>query len=313
MMSDSSFVLQTLNSNLYYLRTIREFATNIQLSFLENNSEYIDTAKDFSDRCEELGRRLLNYANGNVSKEALDSKIFVTDYTLDSELLTEKLFNINIDTTLTEKELSLTPGFPNNPSVELINSLNEINKEALVLVTNFIDFCRNISLRMNNNELFSYSYISLIEAMIVEANLYKTNLERIIARDSINPTFVIDYEYLFNNLLQSLASFIRGYVDPRHAEIIIRAGAFSSEFGLLASNYKNAIINPEKDEELRNRTLDTLDRFRKFLSNIIEDILNSKTYFIIEPIFLDNILTTVNYFEYILISSNFDSNNIINN
>jgi len=39
MLSDSSFVLQTLNSNLYFLRTIREFATNIQLSFLSNNIE----------------------------------------------------------------------------------------------------------------------------------------------------------------------------------------------------------------------------------------------------------------------------------
>jgi len=302
MISDASFVLQSLNSNLYFLRTIREFAINIQLSFLENNNEYIDTARDFGDRAEELITTLMRYANGNVTKEALDNQIFVTNYTLDTELLTEKLFPISIDTTITEEQLKLTPGFSQNPPQELILELNEVNRSALVLVTNFINFCENIISRMSNNDLFSYSYISLIEAMLTEANLYKLNLERIIARNSIDPSFISDYEYLFNNLLQKYSSFIRGLVDPKNAEAILRSSGFSSEFALLANEYKNSIINPEIQSELKQRTIDTVDRFRTFLSQVIEDLLDSKTYFIVEPTFLDNVLTTANYFKYTLTS-----------
>ena len=300
MLSDSSFVLQTLNSNLYFLRTIREFSTNIQLSFLSNNSEYIETARDFSERCEELIGTLMKYANGRVSKEALDNHIFVTQYTLDTELLTERLFGIDIDTTITEQQLNLIPGVDNNPSRDMINDLTEVNRTSLVLVTNFISFCQNIVSRMSRNDLFSYSYISLIDAMLTEANLYKLNLERIIARDTVNPTFIVDYQYLFNILLQKYSAFIRGLVDPKNAEIIVRAISFSNEFSFLASEYKNAIASPEVEAELNNRSLATVDRFKMFLSNIIQDLLDAQAYFIVEPIFLDNILTSSNYFAYTL-------------
>ncbi|MBQ7137039.1 MAG: DUF2935 domain-containing protein [Bacilli bacterium] len=305
MLSEESFVLQTLNSGLYFLRTIRDFAINIQLSFLENNSEYISTAKDFGDRAEELIGDLMVYANENVTKEALNNQIFVTAYTLDTELLTEKLFFIDIDTTITEEQSKLAAGFTQNPSQTIIDELMRVNKSALTLVTNFISFCENIIARMSNNDLFSYSYISLIEAMMTEANLYKLNLERLSAGNNIDPSFKADYEYLFNNLLQRYASFVRGFVDPKNAEVILRAGAFSSEFGLIASEYKNAIVNPNVAEELKVRSIDTIDRFRDFLSEVIEDLLDSKTYFIVEPILLDNILTTANYFKYTLLATSY--------
>jgi len=300
MLNDVDFVRQSLTSNLYYLRTLREFATNIQLSFLQDNSTYVDTARDFGKRSEELGQILIKYADGNVPKEALDNNIFVTDYTLDAELLTEKLFNVDIDTDITEKELTLTAGIPNNPSKEMIEELDSVNKRALVIVTNFINFCEDIIQKMDNNELFSYSYISIIRAMIVEMSLYRTTLERLISRQSIDPGYVVNYEYLFNNLLQRLSSFVRGLTDPSNDIVIIRASSFANEFGVLANEYKEAIANPDNAIDLEERTLDALERFRTFISDIIEDVLTARIYFIVEPIFLDNILTTTNYFKYIL-------------
>lgn len=302
MLNDTDFVTQTLTSNLYFLRTLREFATNIQLSFLDDNLEYIEAAKDFGLRAEQLGRILIKNASGNVSQEAIDNQIFVTDYTLDAELLTEKLFNIDIDTTITENELTLTSGTPTNPSEVMLSELTDVNNRALVLVTNFIDFLENIVIQMKNNELFSYSYVSLIEAMLVEMELYKSNLTRLIARENINPGFVVNYEYLFNDLLRQLSSFIRGLVDPKNGITIIRASAFANEFGIFANEYKEAIASPETQSELESRNLEALERFREFISTTIEDVLNGDTYFIVEPIFLDNMLTTANYFKYNLIT-----------
>jgi len=132
-------------------------------------------------------------------------------------------------------------------------------------------------------------------------NLYKTTLNRLIARENIDPGYVVNYEYLFNDLLRRLSSFIRGLVDPSNDVVFIRANAFANEFEVLANEYKEAIATPENKELLEERTLDALERFRVFISNIIEDILNARLYFIVEPVFLDNILTTTNYFEYNLI------------
>ena len=303
MLNDTSFVIQTLNSNLYYLRNLWTYSTCIQFSLLSHNEEYKITATDFALRSRDLLHILIKYANGNVTKEAINNQIFVIPYSLDCELLTEKLFHIDIDTNITEQQLQLEPGIPNNTSQEMINELDKVNREALVLATNFIDFCNTISEKMKNNELFSYSYITLIEAMLMEMNLYKGNLERLISRDTINPTFIVDYDYLFNYLLYLYASCIRGLVDPSNAATVIRAISFSSEFSLLASEYKNIALNPDTQEKLETRTQDTLDRFRKFMSEIISDTLSSKSYFIVPIILLDNIYTTANYFNYVLISS----------
>lgn len=303
MLNDVSFVLQSLNSNLYYLRTIREFSSNLQLSFLENNNEYIETAKDFGLRCEELGHILMKYANRNVSEEALDNHIFVTQYTLDCELLTEKLFPIDIDTTITEEQLKLEPGIPSNPSKGMISELEDINQKSLVLVANFIDFCKNIAKQLENNDLFSYSYVSLIEAMLVEAELYQLNLTRIIQRDNISPTFIVDYEYLFNNLLKRYASFIRGLADPKASNVIVRSVSFANEFGLLADEYRRSVASPEVQNSLKRRSIETVTRFISFISEVISDVLNAKAYFIVETTFLDNILTTANYFKYALVTT----------
>lgn len=306
-MSDASFILQTLNSNLYYLRTIREFALNIQLAFPMKNKEYIETAKDFFNRCEDLSRNLLQYANGNVTKEALDNQIFFTNYTLDCEFLTEKLFSVDIDTTITEKEMKLTPGFTKEPPIEMVEALTEINQKALVLTKNFIHFCESIISKMEHNELFSFSYISIINAMLIEANSYRFNLERIIARDSLTPSFVSDYEYLFNDLLGRYSSFIARLIDPKYKEESKNAEEFSNEFNSLAEQYKTSLINPTVQLELKNKSKDITIRFKGFLMGLIQELLNSKVYFIIEATFLDNILTTANYFQYALTTTSVPS------
>ena len=55
MLSDSKFIENSLISNLYYLRTLREFCSRVQLSLPSNYKEYIDIAGKLDKQCEELG------------------------------------------------------------------------------------------------------------------------------------------------------------------------------------------------------------------------------------------------------------------
>lgn len=43
-----------------------------------------------------------------------------------------------------------------------------------------------------------------------------------------------------------------------------------------------------------------LNRFDSFVETLIKDLLSAKIYFIVEPIFLDNMYTEIHYFQYIL-------------
>lgn len=300
MLNDIDFAEQTLNSNLYFLRTIRVFSLIIQLSLPSINEEYIDTAIDFGKRCEDLGRKLTKYADGNISQLALDDEVYVTKYTLQCEQLTEKLFGVDIDEEITKQELSFKSGSPTSISEEEMQTLMEVNQSALILITNFISFCSDIIDKLNNNEIFSYAYPSFISAMLDEANLYRINLERLVRKDSTDPTFAIDYAYLFTNLLKKLSSFIRGFADTKNQEIIVRAQSFVSEFDFLAQKYKSAVISPDEQQDLTKSTVETTDRFRLFMTDTINKLLSAKAYFIIAPSFLDNTYTTANYFKYIL-------------
>lgn len=299
MLSDLDFIKQTLINNLYYLRTMNQFCISIYLSFLENNQRYRDIAMNFAKGVEDLGRRVLKNIDGYLA-DILDEEIFVTKYTLPLERLTEKLFDIKIATDLTEEQLQITPGTNETVSPEIVNELTEINSQAMILATNFIEFCKEVYNEQRANDLFSYNYPALYRYMIEEIKLYETTLGRLNRKNKVDPTYVIDYQYWFTNSMKDAAMFIRGYVDPENTDIFIRANSFANEFDYLIDEYKNIVLSPQSQDALTNKTIRAVDRFRLFLSDTITEVLNDNLTFIIAPIFLDNMYTSANYFKYIL-------------
>ena len=157
MLTEKEFFIESLRDHLYYLRTIREFCVTIELSFYKNNIDYINMTQDFVKKCEELGREAISYTDGLVSKEALESNIYVSEFSLPCELLTSKLFGIEIDTENKKKELSFKVGINQNISM-VINKLKSLNEKALVFAKNFSTFCVEIRDKIDKNELFSFSY-----------------------------------------------------------------------------------------------------------------------------------------------------------
>ena len=98
MLNEKEFYIESLRDHLYYLRTIRNFCITMELSFYKNNLKYIEMCEDFANKCDELGREAISYTGGLVSREALDNNIYVSEFSLPCERLTEKLFGIDINT-----------------------------------------------------------------------------------------------------------------------------------------------------------------------------------------------------------------------
>lgn len=299
MLNDLDFIKQTLINNLYYLRTMNQFCINIYLSFLENNQKYKDIAANFAEATETLGRKLITYVDGYLT-DILDEGALVTKYTIPLERLTEQLFDIKIATELTEEELKFTPGTNQTVTTEIINDLMEINRQAKILATNFIEFCTEIYQNQKSNNLFSFNYPALYRYMIEEIKLYETTVDRLNRKNKVDPTYVIDYQYWFTTSMKDIAMFIRGFVDPDKKDIFTRANSFVNEFDYLIDEYKNLVLSPQNQNTIINKTIRAVDRFRLFISDIIEEVLNAKLNFIVAPIFLDNMYTSTNYFKYIL-------------
>lgn len=303
MINDTTYISQSLINHLFFLRTIREFCLNIQLSFYKNNKEVMDIAEALGKRYEELGMEAVDLAKGRVPNQIIKSDSFITDYTLNTELLTEKLFDIDINTNLTTDEENLA-GFDDIKGIsydeQIISRINNLNSNAIELTNNFIEFCGYVRESLKNTNLFSYSYPLIYSYMIEEAGLYISDLQRLQERTSADPTYIVNFEYYFLNSLIKTTKFISGLSDPSQTNIITNADNYRKSFSNLLKKYRDAMISPDTLKVLNEEAISLVDNFRIFIGKLIDGILNENYYFIVEPVFFDNILTEINYFLYLL-------------
>ena len=300
LLTDREFFIQSLRDHLYYLRSIRGFCITIELSFYKNNNEYINIAQNFASKCDELGREAISYTGGFVSREALANQIYVSEFSLPCELLTEKLFGIEIDTAFTEEELSFQAGMNENINSDIINNIKKLNEKALTFAQNFKMFCNEIRTKLDNNELFSFSYSDFFSYLFDEVDTYILDLQRLLAMEGYSPIYAVGYEYKFATTLQKTARFIRDWVDVSSKDVFDLATYYVNSFGEIIDLYLKASISPDVQETLAKNTNALLVDYQDFLRNILRRLLNRELYFITPPVSIDNIYTSVNFYKFVL-------------
>ena len=300
MITDREFYIQSLRDHLYYLRTIRGFCITIELSFYKNNEEYISIAEDFSRKSEELSKEAISYTGGLISNEALKNNIYVSEYTLPCEELTEKLFGIFIDTTITKEELNFREGINQNINSELINNIKILNNKALTFAKNFKIFCNDIKEKLDSNKLFSFSYIDFFSYLFDEVDTYTEDLERIIAMESYSPIYATGFAYNFANTLLKTAKFIRDWIDPSNSDVFALASYYVNAFNEIIDRYLKSDISPDTQEELSKTMKNLLLDYQDFIKNLLERLVNFEIYFITPPVSIDNIYTSVNFYKFIM-------------
>ncbi len=300
MLDDKKFVQESLNTNLFYLRAVREYCLNIQLSFYVNNNNYSQRAETIALRCEDLGRLLVEYTQGVVPPEAIKYQTYVTDYTLEAEELTEKLFNVKIATDITREELQFEAGTPQNPSPTLVKEIESVNQQAIEICDDFIALAEEIRQKLLTNELFSYTYPALYVFMINTTDLYQQNLKRLNNRTTSEPIYATSGEYLYNLSMYNIVQFLRGLIDPAATNHVEQLDSLLARFAPLLQDYQSLPLTPENQKQLTSQSIPLVAELRKLLQTMLMEILSAKLYFIVEATMIDNFYTDVNYFAYIL-------------
>lgn len=306
LLTDNDFFEESLIINLYYLRSLRDYCTRIELSLPLIYEEARKKANELSKKCEGFLGEIVKLADNNIIDFFIESEIIVTKYTLDCELLTEKLFGIDIDTNLTEKELALKTGNV-NPTSEMLLNMEKINTEALNLSQEFLEFANNLYEKTTNQESFTYYYNSLNIYMIEEIKTYVSALERLEQKTTTSPSYVIENEYWFNSFLLGIASYLRGEIDPIYVDTFKIANDFVQEYKNILDEYDNMTITIENQKNMTLNSLELARRFKKFLEDCINKLLKKELYFISAPITKDNALSAVNYFIYNLLKTEYIS------
>ena len=304
MLTEEEFYEESLNTNLYYLRTMRDFCINIELSFYGNNS-YKERAEALAKRSQDLGREIVTITNGKVPSKGVDYEIFYTEYTLPTEKLTEKLFDINLATDITESQLELTPTDTFEITDELIRTMTSINTKALDIANDFIELSREIRDEMTSNNLFSYSYPTMYNFMIIEIELYIGELNRLKEMIRKDPIIALDTEYGYNITAYEITSFLRGLIDSNATSYIeVLNNILNEIYPQLLEDYNSLPLSPENQKDLTERSIAIIRRIRLLLRDMLRDLLDAKLYFIIEPLAIDNFYCNINYFLYILDADN---------
>ena len=300
MLTEEEFYKESIDANLYYLRTLRDFCINIELSFYGDNP-YKGRVALLARESQDLGREIVTLTNGKVPSKGLNYQIFYTEYTLPIERLTEKLFNLNLGTDITEMQLKLTPTDTFEVNDELITTLTSFNDRATSIANEFINLAREIRDEMTSNNLFSYSYPTMYNFMIITIELYIGELNRLKERIRKDPIIALDTEYGYNITAYEITSFLRGLIDPNATSYIEVLNNILNEIypGLL-EDYNSLPLSPENQQNLTERSIAVIRRIRLLISNMLRDLLDAKLYFIIEPLAIDNFYRNINYFLYVL-------------
>ena len=300
MLTEEEFYKESIDANLYYLRTLRDFCINVELSFY-GNTPYKARAESLARRSQDLGREIVTSTNGKVPSKVLSYQIFYTEYTLPIERLTEKLFTLNLGTNITEIQLRLTPTDTFEVNDNLITSMTSFNDRATSIANDFIELSKEITKEMTSNNLFSYSYPTMYNFMIITIELYIGELNRLKERTKKDPIIALDTEYGYNITAYEITSFLRGLIDPSADSYIeVLNNILNEIYPKLLEDYNSLPLSPENQQNLTERSITVIRRIRLLISNMLRDLLDAKLYFIIEPLAIDNFYRNINYFLYAL-------------
>ena len=297
MLNNQDIFEQSLYNHIYFAGSIRSFCSTIGLTFLKNNEEYINRAIALGFRSSDIINKTLLLMNRELAKNVLDNDIYITPYTKEISLLTQKLFEISLVIQVDKDIQILNTREEVVFNEETMEKIDNLNNESLGLINDFKLFCQEIKMKIESGELFSYSYPDFFNYMYDEISVYGRDLERINSKKDYTKFYLNEYMYYFNELLRESALYIRGFLDTKYQDIFDMASYYINAFANLTTKYlKKTDIGVNLSVEVENLVIN----YQKFVTDIIEKLLKAKISFITPPITLDNFLTNINVYLFLM-------------
>ena len=238
----------------------------------------------------------VHLGNGIVSPEILTSQELITNYTYQAEQKTSALTGIPIDINLTLLEANLNSKKNDYVTEEMVAYVRKINKNARLLLENFITYQKQLLDSVLTCQIFTYNYPLMIDHLIEEAKLYLAYMNRL----ENNQTIEGDKEgqrRFWNEIMMEHALFIRGLLDPSESNLIHEANDFAKRYQELMKEMSNLGINLNHDQQKEEILT---EKFKEFKQSGTKGIVECKIRSIIVPLLADHVLREANHYLRIL-------------
>ena len=295
MLTNKDIYQESLVNHIYFAGSIRSFCTTIGLTFFKNNQDYIDRAIALGYKATDIIKESILIMNKELADTILSNDVYITPYTKELDLLTERLFDINLVIGV-DKDLEILKNKSSVNYDEIIDRINKLNSDSLELINEFKEYVTEIKTKLETGELFSYLYIDFFNYMFDEISVYGRDIKRIESKKDYTEFYLREFTYYFNELLRSSAKYIRGFLDTNEGEYFDKASYFVNAFASLTEKY----LKNKDNSSLKIETERLVISYKEYVVNVIESLLESKTYLITPPSTLDNFLTNVNVYLFIL-------------
>ena len=290
------YVSSSLELHLFFGRIMKEHALFLEIGFPGIQKEFIEEARWYKNQFEKLLNEVVNISNGYIRPEVLSSGEIVTNYTLNTEMKTEKLTGVPINKNITLMEANMLA--THNRNVETISEIDikKINSHAIKLLDGLINFKQRILDGMLSCTLFTLNYPLLIDHILREAKLYQSYLKALESGQDINIKDVHQEELFWNQIMMEHALFIRGLLDPTENDLINTANDFANEYDMLLEDVDKALDINNLTEKSYQETL----KYHDFKEAGLKGIDNCEIKSIIVPLLADHVLREANHYLRIL-------------
>ncbi len=299
MPANNTYIEDSLELNLFYLRIMKEHALFMQLAFTPKNKDLGVRAESIRLRMNDLMFQTIQVSRGYLSEAVMSSGELFTRYTEEAERQTQNLTGVPMDMQLTLEEYNLAGAAAAAPSIQ--QTVDGINYSAASLTGELLQLKQRVHSDVMACMIFTSIYPLQIDHLIREAENYLRMLDRLSARQlQMGPQELADEQALMDRLMGEHALFIDGLLDPAETALKTKARAFYPEFHRLSQQAMAAKRAPQTLPVLTHRTIPAVQNIVNFKSQGADGILSCKIRSIIQPLLADHVLREANYYLRIL-------------
>lgn len=297
MLSDREYIRHSLETNLFFLRIVKEHAIFAASSLPPGDRAVAIKLIAVKNSFEKMLQHVIEMSDRAVSYEVLASDELVTDYTLEAEIKTQSLTGIPINTGLTKRELELRGEKKNRNYYQLRAEVSALNRKAIAMTKAATSLKAILLKDVLKCKAFSYTYPTMLKHVIEESRYYIMLLEKLENRDATDSLKeIVQQEINWNHIMEEHSKFIRGYLDPEEDKLIDSANAFAEEFERLTEKTERISDNPELVLEVTRESFKGVTRLRNFKVQSTEGILRCRIKSVIPPLLADHVTREANHY-----------------